>query len=77
MKVKFKYHATKGNIKTCIELQTLSVNHSLSRVWDYETEADYLGVTKVKNAMTRNFYLELKRFLNFQNNKEQQFNETR
>ncbi|XP_035216457.1 piggyBac transposable element-derived protein 3-like [Stegodyphus dumicola] len=52
----------------------LSGYHTLPSERDYWAEADDLGVTIVKNAMTRNFYLELKRLLHFQDNKLHQYN---
>ena len=42
---------------------------------NYEAEADDLGATVVKNAMTKNFVLELKKLLHFQNNKKYQYNQ--
>ncbi|KFM60345.1 PiggyBac transposable element-derived protein 2, partial [Stegodyphus mimosarum] len=74
MKNKLNYNVTKDEIKTFIGFLILSGYHTLPSERDYWAEADDLGVTIVKNAMTRNFYLELKRLLHFQDNKLHQYN---
>ena len=74
VKNKLNFNVTKDEIKTFIGFLIFSGYHTLPSERDYWAEAEDLGVAIVKNSMTRNFYLELKKLLHFQDNKLHQHN---
>lgn len=57
---------TQDNIKIFIGFLIFSGYHSLPSERDYWSEDEDLGVAIVRNAMSRNAYLELKSVIHFQ-----------
>lgn len=65
MKNKLNYNMTKDEIRNTCKISEIFSYYTLPSERDYWAKANNLGVIIVKNAMTRNFYLKLRRLLYF------------
>jgi DNA excision repair protein ERCC-6 len=68
IKNKTSFNVSMDSIKVFIGFLVFSGYHTLSNQKDYWSEDDDLGVQLVKDAMSRNSFLEIKSNIHFQNN---------